>query len=148
MNTDLINALEYKYSQNIKITKQDEKFVNLTVLESFNEHNLLLSLENFLKNLEKDRVYELNSSYVFDEANSSIIGPKDKKVLTSREVIFLKMLLLTKSIVTYTQMISILWKDQSDVSSNAIRLFVKNIKKKLPCNTLKNFQDIGYKLVV
>jgi len=148
MNLDIINTLENKYTENIKITNQDDKSINLSILDPFSDDFLLLSLENFLNNLGKKRVHTLTSSCTFDEANCLIIDPIGKKELTSREVMFLKMLLLTKNIVTYTQMINTLWKDQNEVSSNAVRLFVRNIKKKLPSDILKNFQDIGYKLIL
>jgi len=44
-------------------------------------------------------------------------------------------------------MITTLWDEEKDVSQNAMRLFTRNIKKKLPPNVLKNFHNKGYKLV-
>ncbi len=34
------------------------------------------------------------------------------------------------------------------MTQNALRLFIKNLRKKLPKNMIKNVQGIGYKLVV
>lgn len=148
INTNKMNTLENKYNQNIKITNTDNNTINLNISDSSYSDLILLKIEDFLNDLENQKVYKLTSSYVFDENNSLIIGPSGKKELTSKEVMFLKILLLNNRIVTYSQMINLLWKNRNDVSSNAVRLFVKNIKKKLPSNILKNFQDIGYKLVL
>ena len=148
INTNRVNTLENKYNQNIKITNIDNNTINLDISDSSYSDLILLKIEDFLNDLESEKVYKLTSSYVFDEDNSLIIGPLGKKELTSKEVMFLKMLLLTNKIVTYSQMMNLLWKNQNEVSANAVRLFVKNIKKKLPSDILKNFQDIGYKLVL
>lgn len=142
INSESINKLENKYARNIKITNINEHTVNLNILDSYSDEFLLLTIENFLSTLESSKVYNLTPSHIFDEANSMIMGPISKEELTCKEVMFLKMLLLTNKIVTYTQMMNLLWKDQSEVSQNAVRVFVKNLKKKLPSDILKIFKTL------
>ena len=58
------------------------------------------------------------------------------------------MLISNDKIITYTEMIRRLWKNSEEVSLNAMRLFTKNLKKKLPPNILRNFHNTGYKLIL
>ena len=152
VNLDIKSILESNYKKNpkknLQITNIDNNTINLQFLEYSSTDFVLSKIEEFINSLEDNKVYKLNSSYVFDEGNSLIKGPMGKKELTSKEVMFLKMLILTNKIVTYSQMIKVLWRNQKEVSPNAVRLFVKNIKKKLPMNMIKNFQDTGYKLIL
>lgn len=99
-----------------------------------------------LINLINSKIYKLNSQWTFDENNAIIIAPDRKFYLTQKEMLFLKMLLKNEAIVTYTDMIKILWNDGKYVTLNAVRTFTKNFKKKLPPEVLKNFQNMGYKL--
>ena len=101
-----------------------------------------------LAHLINSKIYKLNSQWTFDENNAIIIAPHRKFYLTPKEILFLKMLLKNEAIITYKDMISILWNGGKYVTLNAVRLFTKNFKKKLPPEVLKNFQNIGYKLVL
>ncbi len=50
-------------------------------------------------------------------------------------------------IITYEELENSVWDEDSIMTSNAMRLFIKNFRKKLPENFLKNIQGVGYKLV-
>lgn len=49
------------------------------------------------------------------------------------------------SIISYEEIEQKLWESEY-MSLNALRLMIKNLRKKLPEGTLKNIQGIGYKL--
>ena len=99
-------------------------------------------------NLKDTVIYELCASWYFDPNNFFIKGPTDEFILKKREVLFLEMLLKYERIITYNEMKKIIWKNKKDISANSIRLFVRDIKKKLPSNILRNFQGVGYKLTI
>mgnify|MGYP000735597476 CR=1 FL=1 len=69
---------------------------------------------------------------VIYEWNALIVGPSKINILTLREVLFLKMLLINPKIIMYGEM----------------RQFTKIFKKKLAPDILHNFQNIGYKLIL
>jgi len=102
--------------------------------------------QNELKDLTNNKIYKLNSSWIFDENNAVVISPSKRFYLTQKEMLFLKMLVKNESITTYQEMMDILWQGKDVVSLNAVRSFTKDIKKKLPPKILRNFQDVGYKL--
>jgi len=102
--------------------------------------------KNELKNLTNNKIYKLNSSWIFDENNAVVISPSKRYYLTQKEILFLKMLVKNEKITTYQEMMDILWQGKDEVSLNAVRSFTKDIKKKLPPKILRNFQDVGYKL--
>ena len=99
-----------------------------------------------MKNLTNNKIYKLNTTWIFDENNAVVISPNKRFYLTQKELLFLKMLIKSERITTYKEMLAILWQGKDDVSLNAVRSFTKDIKKKLPPKILRNFQDIGYKL--
>ncbi|NQY93700.1 MAG: helix-turn-helix domain-containing protein [Campylobacteraceae bacterium] len=99
-----------------------------------------------LKNLTNNKIYKLNTTWIFDENNAVVISPNKRFYLTQKELLFLKMLIKSERITTYKEMLAILWQGKDDVSLNAVRSFTKDIKKKLPPKILRNFQDVGYKL--
>lgn len=41
-----------------------------------------------------------------------------------------------------------IWDDSNIMTPNAMRLFIKNFRKKLPSGILKNIQGTGYRLVI
>lgn len=100
-----------------------------------------------LINVDKCTLKTFIPKWIFDEHNYSIISPERTFYLTRRESIFLKML-IAGDIITYERMLYQLWEDDMSQTRNAIKSFVKNFKKKLPAKSLKNYQGIGYKLVV
>jgi len=73
---------------------------------------------------------------------------KIEYLLSKRENSFLNLLLNKRGIITYSEMTQVLSTSYDDLSQNAIRLFIKDFRKKLPENSLKNIQGVGYKLVL
>jgi len=92
------------------------------------------------------RKYMLTSSWVYDKTNALIVSPHTSFYLTHKEVLFLNMLIDDNSIISYEKMIFNLWDDKKNVTANAIKLFIKDFRKKLPPKMLRNFKKMGYKL--
>ena len=95
-----------------------------------------------------NNVYKLSDSWTFDPDNCLIIGPQKEYILKKREVVFITMLLKSRKIITYEEMKKIIWESEEGISLNSIRLFIRDIKKKLPFKALRNYPNIGYKLSI
>ena len=148
INPDFVNTLQEKYAKNLKIVSNNQnETLQIQISKPVQEKFIINTLDNFLTNLQNNENKELTPSWFFNENNSIISGPDEKYFLTKREVKFIKMLLNSAKIITYTEMTKSLWDSQKKVSKNAMRLFTKNFKKKLPPNILMNYQNIGYKLI-
>lgn len=118
------------------------------IIKPVNEEKLVDALESFVNSFEGTRIFTLIPQWLFDEGRSTIKGPDEEFVLTKKETKFLKLLLKKHRIITYEEMENLIWSHEHIMTQNALRLFIKNFRKKLPPNVLKNVQGIGYQLVI
>ena len=95
---------------------------------------------------DKSSKIQLSDNCDFDTV-SNILRVDNKEVnLSNNELKFLKLLCKnTPRAVTYEELQNNIWYDEY-MSENAIRLLVRDLRKKLPKNTIKNISKIGYKL--
>jgi YesN/AraC family two-component response regulator len=94
---------------------------------------------------------ELSKKYIskecyFDNINENLVS-NDKIISISKsELSFLKLLLKNHPrSVTYEELQNNIWCDEY-MSENAIRLLVRDFRKKLPQKAIKNLSKIGYKI--
>jgi DNA-binding response OmpR family regulator len=106
------------------------------------------ALESFIKSYDSARLYNLLEGWLFDESKSIIQTPKEEFKLTKKENQFLKLLIQKSRIITYEEIENIIWSEENVMNTNAMRLFTKNFRKKLPENSLRNVQGTGYRLVL
>ena len=118
------------------------------IIKPITEGKLTEALEAFIKSYDSARVYNLKEGWLFDESNSLIQTPQEEFKLTKKENQFLKLLIQKNRIITYEEMENIIWNEENIMTPNAMRLFIKNFRKKLPDNALKNVQGTGYRLVL
>ncbi len=118
------------------------------IVKPITEGKLTESLEAFIKSYDTARVYNMVEGWLFDESKSLIQSPKEEFKLTKKENQFLKLLIQKNRIITYEEMENIIWNDDNIMTQNAMRLFIKNFRKKLPDNALRNVQGTGYRLVL
>jgi len=86
--------------------------------------------------------FEFFEDWFFDEEAHSIFNLERRFYLTKRELIFFRILISHKTI-TYETIQSCIW-ESCELTQNAIVLFIRNLKKKLPKNILKNIYGVGY----
>lgn len=103
---------------------------------------------NFENKLKCVSVYNFTLDCKYDFLNNLIKNNTKEYFLTKREDLFMKLLLIKRGIVTYLEMDEFLNIDYKDFTVNAKRLFIKNLRKKLPKNLLTNISGVGYKLLV
>jgi len=115
------------------------------IVKPITEPKLFEALEKFLQSKEKNYFKELAPSWYYDNLQKAIIHEGELFELTKKEAKLIEMLLHKDSIITYEEIEERLWEHEY-MSLNALRLMIKNLRKKLPEGVLKNIQGIGYKL--
>jgi DNA-binding response OmpR family regulator len=115
------------------------------IVKPITETKLLEALAKFLEAQEDQNQYILENGWVYDSLEKIIINEKESFELTKKEAKFLDMLLKKKNVLSYEEIETALWGDEY-MSLNALRLMIKNFRKKLPQGSLKNIQGFGYKL--
>lgn len=118
------------------------------IVKPITQAKLTEALEAFIKSYDSARVYNLTEGWLFDESKSIIQTPQEEFKLTKKENQFLKLLIQKSRIITYEEMENIIWNEEHIMTQNAMRLFIKNFRKKLPDNALKNVQGTGYRLIL
>ncbi|OUR70222.1 hypothetical protein A9Q76_08020 [Arcobacter sp. 31_11_sub10_T18] len=89
-------------------------------------------------------IYELSDSTKYFAPTRTMFVGSHKHHLTHREHIFIVHLLQCNSIMTYAEINKLIGAS----TLNANRLFIKNFRKKVPKNMVKNVAGIGYKLLL
>ena len=118
------------------------------IVKPITEGKLTEALEAFVKSYEQARVYNMAEGWLFDESKSLVQSPNEEFKLTKKENQFLKLLIQKNRIITYEEMEVIIWNEDNIMTPNAMRLFIKNFRKKLPDGLLKNVQGTGYRLIL
>lgn len=115
------------------------------IVKPITETKLLEALEKFLQVQKSSGITILTNGWVYDSSKKMIIHDDEVFELTKKESKLLELLLSKKSVLTYEEIEMELWQDEY-MSLNALRLLMKNFRKKLPKGYLKNIQSVGYKL--
>lgn len=103
-------------------------------------------MEKTINKLNINKGFEFFPNWFFDKENYSIYTTDNHFYLTKKELTFFR-ILLENRVVTYTEMHDSIWLKKEKITQNAIRLFVKNFKKKIPAKILRNIPGVGYKLI-
>lgn len=117
------------------------------IVKPLTQEKLMEALSSFVKSHTKNQLFKFNENYLFDFAKSIITIKDEEFQLTKKENHFLRLLFTKKRIITYGEIENQIWDDEFIMTQNALRLFIKNLRKKLPVDTIKNVQGIGYKLI-
>lgn len=114
------------------------------IVKPITNAKLIEAFEAFLKSTINSNLYILKENWLFDPNKSIITNENEEFLLTKKELLFLEQLLVKKSIISYEEIFNHICDDNSLMSQNAMRQFIKNLRKKLPLNYLKNIQGVGY----
>lgn len=151
-----------------KIRKEDKK-VHIIILTAFTQTSYLmkaveLGLVKYLvkpiqhdtllpvllqcaKNLNenKSNIKSISKDCIFDTFNKTLFYKQEIIKLTKNERDFLNLLCLNDNSVSYEEIEQTIWYD-SIMSDDAIRSLVRNLRRKLPKDSLLNISKIGYKI--
>ncbi len=115
------------------------------IVKPITETKLFEALERFLEIQKSSGIIDIAQDWVYNSAQRVIKNNQTEYELTKKESSLLNLLLSKKSVLTYEEIETELWPDEY-MSLNALRLLMKNFRKKLPKDFLKNIQGVGYKL--
>jgi DNA-binding response OmpR family regulator len=118
------------------------------LVKPISEDELLSTLKESVEFMQNDssNIIELNSGYKYDLFNKILFDDRDEIIkLTKKESLFLY--ICTKNIdraTTYQELENYVWEGM--MSDTALKSLVRDIRKKLPKDTLVNISGIGYRI--
>lgn len=106
---------------------------------------ILLHCASNLKNKESNLKF-ITPTCIYDMFNKTLVNNNKLVKLSKNELEFLELLCLNNNrVVTYEEIEHKIWYE-SYMSEDAIRSLVRNIRKKLPKDTLSNVAKVGYRI--
>lgn len=167
----IITDIEMKDQNGIELIKKIRSInmgIPVIVISAYSKEEYLLQLINLkishyiLKPINNKKLYEAIKIALFDEnhtmfeiypsiyldiENNTLYYKKQTIVLRKKEKHFLELLYKNKDkIITYDMIQEYIWVDK-DMTQNALKTFIKELRKKLPIQIIENVIQEGYKLV-
>jgi len=116
------------------------------ITKPFTTQKTLGLLDKFLEFFELNKQKELGEHIKLDYENSTVSIENTTIKLTKKEKIFLK-LLSENQTVTYDMMYEYIWDYEKAPSADAIKSFIRKLKRKLSIELFKNQKGEGYYLI-
>lgn len=143
----------------VKEIRKIDKDVSIVVISAHTDVEFLLSsiplnlIEYIVKPLNETKLLDIFEIFLEEKTSvENYIYHKDKNqievggiihTLTCKENLFLDKIINGKRVITYDEIELDIW-DGKIMSQNALRLFIKNLRKKIPENLIKNIPNRGY----
>jgi two-component system, OmpR family, response regulator VanR len=107
---------------------------------------LLPVLNSCIEDLvDNTNIFLLGESFIFDTLNKSLFLEDKQIFLSKKELLFLEILIKNnKRTVTYEELNNYVW--QGEMSEDAIRTIVKELRKKISKQAIKNISGLGYQI--
>jgi DNA-binding response OmpR family regulator len=118
--------------------------INYYILKPLNLEKLDEALKKYI-NRNAHEILKLSEDLVLDVAKRELIYKKNQKIaLRKREKDFLQMLYKNKNTITKYQQIEFeLWSNK-EMTTYALKSFIKELRAKIPENIIKNIPQEGY----
>jgi DNA-binding response OmpR family regulator len=113
------------------------------IIKPLTSKKIHMLLEKLNEDFSNENILELAPDVLINNEHLTIVYDGNMHNLSVREITFLKML-GRKGVVTYEE-ITTLW-GETPPTENAIRSFVRHLRKKIPTGLLENRSGIGYAL--
>ena len=110
------------------------------VIKPLNEEKLFEIFTIFLEKISKNTI---NQNFYFNADKNQLTVNNEIFDLSLKEKLFIQKLLEKDSIISYDEIEHDIWEGKF-MSQNALRLFIKNLRKKLPANFIRNIPNQGY----
>ena len=158
----IITDIKMPNMDGIELVKEIRKVdseISIVIISAHTDVELLLSsiplklIEYIVKPLNQNKLLEIFDTFIsINKSKEQFIFNKEKNQitindtihsLTYKENIFLDKLINGNKVLTYDEIEFDVW-DGKHMSQNALRLFVKNLRKKLSLDFIKNIANQGY----
>ncbi len=116
------------------------------LIKPITEEKLLPVLKACILDVDDNKsIFNLGNDFVFDILNKSLFYKKEQVSLTKKELLFLELLVKNKKrAVKYEEFNSYIWSGL--MSEDALRSIVKEVRKKISKECVKNISGIGYQI--
>lgn len=118
------------------------------LIKPVSESALNEALQQCCKTLQGNQtnLFELKEGYCFDTYNETLTHHQTFIKLRAKEVALLKLLVNnSQRFVTYSEIENIVWAGES-MSKDALKTLIRDLKSKLPKNSIENLSGTGYKI--
>ena len=143
INQDIPVVVISAYTKTDYLLESVELHLDKYIIKPLTSKKIHTLLDRLNEDFSNENILELAPDVLINNDKLTLFWDKTPYDLTTREALFLKQL-SRKGIITYDEIAS-LWS-QGAPSDNAIRSFVRHLRKKLPKNLLENRSGIGYAL--
>jgi DNA-binding response OmpR family regulator len=116
------------------------------LLKPIMEDTLLPVLKSCTEDiLQESSIFSISGGYKFDILNETLFLNKEQVTLTKKELLFLELLIRnSKRVVKYDEFPSYVWNGY--MSDDALRAIVRELRKKMSKQSIKNISGIGYQI--
>ncbi len=115
------------------------------ITKPFTTKKIIELMDKLVDHFNIDGKILLTSNIELDYERGEVIVDGKRVGLTKKEKIFLK-LLSENSVVEYEMMYEHMWDFDKPPSSDAVKSFVRKLKRKVPPDIIKNKHSVGYYL--
>lgn len=142
----------------VKKIRTEDKDIPVVIISAHTETELLLQsvplhlMQYIVKPLNEEKLINIFEEFLalktpkdfcYDKDKSEIIVDNIVHTLSLKENLFLDKIINQNRIISYDEIEFDIW-DGKEMSQNALRLFIKNLRKKLPKDFIKNIPSQGY----
>ena len=107
---------------------------------------LNLCINNINHDDKTSNIIHISDDTIFDTYNKTLVKNGEIIKLRTKELDLLTLLIKNKTrFVTYIEMENEIWID-SVMTKDALKTVIKNLKSKLPENSISNLSGTGYKI--
>lgn len=110
------------------------------------ENTLLTVLEKCTEDVIKEQsIFNIYGTFKFDILNQTLFSNNEQIPLTKKELLFLELLIKNANrAVKYNEFSNYVW--EGNMSEDALRSIVREIRKKTSKESIKNISGIGYQI--
>lgn len=146
MVTGYIDIEKLLLASDLKLTKY--------ILKPFFNDDLFDALHQALEEIEKftitsNKIIYLKDSFYWNIETTTLHNQHSIVKLTPKETSILDLLFTNRNhTILYETFLIKIWNDYENTHINTLKTMIKNIRKKLPLDTIENVYGIGFKLFI
>ena len=144
----------------VKKIRQNDQQTQIVIISAHTDLDFLLTsiplglIEYVVKPLNEDKLGSVFKKFIqnvdikkyhYDEEKSQISFDGNMYELTYKENIFISKIVTGNRVISYEEIEFDIW-DHKEMTNNALRIFIKNLRKKVPDGFIQNVTNQGYKL--